>query len=98
MITNMISQMQAINTRYSAQNTMFGAQQKIMDLAGGATANMSQGDILSLQQQEKTLMMQNIQAQVQFQAAMLMQEAAQKRMKADFDLKRRLMDAGATFV
>lgn len=97
-ITGMMQAMQAITMRHQAQNMMFSANQNLMNLSNSVHANMTPQDIVQLQQKEIKFAAQAQQASWMMQIAMLMEEQAQRLIKASQDLKRRLMDAGATFV
>ena len=92
-ITAMMQAMQATAMRHRAQNLLFSANQNLMRLSSSVRP-----DIFRLQQQEIKFAAQAQQASFMYRVALLMEEQAQRLIKASQDLKRRLMDAGATFV
>ena len=95
-ITAMMQAMQATAMRHRAQNLLFSANQNLMRLSSSVRPDMTSRDIFRLQQQEIKFAAQ--QASFMYRVALLMEEQAQRLIKASQDLKRRLMDAGATFV
>ena len=97
-ITAMMQAMQATAMRHRAQNLLFSANQNLMRLSSSVRPDMTSRDIFRLQQQEIKFAAQAQQASFMYRVALLMEEQAQRIIKASQDRKRRLMDAGATFV
>lgn len=97
-LTSHIMSLQATNLMHNAQQTMFGANRKRMELAGGVTGTESMQDIARLAQVDKAIMLQGLQAQIRFQAAQAMMETAARLRESDKKLDERLRAAGAIFV
>ena len=98
MIGALFGSMYATALTHNAGAAMFGANQSRMGLASRVSGNESPREVASLAAQDRALALESARASMMYFAGQLMQESAQKQLKAEQDQRRRLMDAGATLV
>ncbi|MBY0405902.1 MAG: hypothetical protein K2X66_18510 [Cyanobacteria bacterium] len=83
-----------------ASQTSFGfqnANQSRMILANGARPDLNPAQVKDLQQRDLALEMQGANNQLQYQVALLMQEAADKQRKKDVERRQQAIQNGSLY-